>query len=158
MLAVWALGSLLSGVVTGALHLSGHHGTRFRWGLLVLALAMTPLPFVRGFWLLGLMMFVAGFAISPTLIASVSWIEETVPPSRITEGISIVTTGLAAGVAPGAAAVGYVVDRAGASAGFWVPAGAGLAGAAVAFVSAALPGGRTATVTAAGSSPSGSSG
>jgi predicted MFS family arabinose efflux permease len=110
---------------------------------------MVPLPFVNGFWLLGLFLFLAGFAISPTLIASVAWIEQTVPATRITEGITIVTTGLAAGVAPGAAVVGFVVDRYGASASYWVPAGAGLVGAAVAFGASAI--------TAAVSSPTGSS-
>jgi MFS family permease len=133
LLAIWALGSLLSGLVTGAVSLKASNPARFRWGLLTLALLMTPLPFVQGFVLLGLFLFLAGFAISPTLIASVAWIEETVPAGRITEGITIVTTGLAAGVAPGAAVVGFVVDRHGASASYWVPAIAGLAGAAVAF-------------------------
>lgn len=139
LLAIWALGSLLSGAVTGALPLTAPNGTRFRWGLLVLALLMVPLPFVPGLLLLGVVLFLAGFAISPTLIAMVSWVEETVPSGRITEGISIVTTGLAAGVAPGAALVGVVVDRFGASASYWVPAAAGLAGAAVAFGTALAP-------------------
>lgn len=133
LLAIWALGSLLSGLATGALELKAPNATRFRWGLLTLALLMTPLPFVEGFLLLGVMLFLAGFAISPTLIASVAWIEETVPAGRITEGITVVTTGLAAGVAPGAAVVGVVIDRAGASAAYWVPAVAGLVGAAIAF-------------------------
>jgi MFS family permease len=149
MLAIWSLGSLLSGVVTGAVQLTASHAVRFRWSLLVLGLLMVPLPFVNGFWLLGLFLFLAGFAISPTLIASVAWIEQTVPATRITEGITIVTTGLAAGVAPGAAVVGFVVDRYGASASYWVPAGAGLVGAAVAFGASAI--------TAAVSSPTGSS-
>jgi hypothetical protein len=149
MLAIWSLGSLLSGVVTGAVQLTASHALRFRWSLLVLGLLMVPLPFVNGFWLLGLFLFLAGFAISPTLIASVAWIEQTVPATRITEGITIVTTGLAAGVAPGAAVVGFVVDRYGASASYWVPAGAGLVGAAVAFGASAI--------TAAVSSPTGSS-
>jgi predicted MFS family arabinose efflux permease len=149
MLAIWSLGSLLSGVVTGALQLTAPHAVRFRWGLLALGLLMVPLPFVNGFWLLGLFLFLAGFAISPTLIASVAWIEQTVPATRITEGITIVTTGLAAGVAPGAAVVGFIVDRYGASASYWVPAAAGLGGAAVAFAAS--------TVTAGMSSPTGSS-
>ena len=34
LLAVWALGSLLSGLVTGALTWRAHIGTRFRWGML----------------------------------------------------------------------------------------------------------------------------
>jgi MFS family permease len=133
LLAIWALGSLLSGLVTGAVHLQASNATRFRWWLLTLGLLMLPLPFVGGFVLLGLFLFLAGFAISPTLIASVAWIEETVPAGRLTEGITVVTTGLAAGVAPGAAVVGIVIDRHGASASYWVPAVAGLAGAAVAF-------------------------
>ena len=140
LLAIWALGSLLSGAVTGALTLTAPNSTRFRWGLLALALLMTPLPFVNGLVPLAVVLFLAGFAISPTLIACVSWIEETVPVGRITEGISIVTTGLAAGVAPGAALVGVVVDRSGASLSYWVPAAAGLTGAAVAFGATLLPG------------------
>ena len=58
--------------------------------------------------------------------------------SRLTEGIAIITTGLAAGVAPGAAIVGVVIDAHGASASYWVSALAGLLGAGVAF--AAWPG------------------
>lgn len=155
LLAVWSLGSLLSGAVTGALPIRAAHGTRFRWGLLVLGLLLVPLPYVPGFLTLGTVLFLAGFAISPTLIAAVSWIEETVPPGRITEGMSIFGTGLSAGVAPGAALVGVVVDAYGASAGYWVPAAAGLTAAAVAFaVAAVLP----RTLTRPASSPSESSG
>jgi predicted MFS family arabinose efflux permease len=114
---------------------------------------MVPLPFVTGFVLLAVVLFLAGFAISPTLIASVAWVEESVPAGRLTEGITLFTTGLAAGVAPGAALVGVVVDSHGASASYWVTAVAGLVGAAVAFgaafASGSLSGGRP--------SPSGSS-
>lgn len=139
LLAIWALGSLLSGLVTGALRIRAASRTRFRWGLLMLGLLMLPLPFVHGFGLMMLFLFLSGFAVSPTLIASVAWIEETVPAGRLTEGISIVTTGLATGVAPGAAVVGHVIDAHGASVGYWVPAGAGLLGAAVVFATAVLP-------------------
>ncbi len=133
MLAVWALGSLLSGLVVGAVALPSTSQVRFRWGLLALGLLMVPLPFVEGFPVLALLLFLAGFSISPTLIASTQWIEETVPPGRLTEGMTVFTTGLGAGVAPGAALVGAVVDAAGASASYWVPAVAGLLGALVAF-------------------------
>lgn len=148
MLALWALGSLLSGLVTGALNVRAANATRFRWGMLALGLLMVPLPFVDGFVLLGTFLFLSGFAISPTLIASLAWIEETVPAGRLTEGITVFTTGLAAGLAPGAALVGLVVDAAGASASYWVSAVAGLIGAALAFA--------TSRVSAA-PSPSGSS-
>jgi MFS family permease len=133
MLALWALGSLLSGVATGALNTRAANATRFRWGMLALGLLMVPLPFVDGFVLLATFLFLSGFAISPTLIASLAWIEESVPAGRLTEGITVFTTGLAAGLAPGAALVGLVVDAAGASASYWVSAAAGLVGAALAF-------------------------
>ena len=134
MLAVWALGSLLSGLVTGALHLQASNASRFRWGMVALGLLMLPLPFVDGFVLLAVFLFLSGFAISPTLIASFAWIEESVPSGRLTEGITLFTTGLAAGLAPGAALVGLVVDSFGASASYWVTAAAGLLGAGLAVL------------------------
>jgi MFS family permease len=154
LLAIWALGSLLSGLVTGAITLRAPHATRFRWGLLTLGLLMVPLPFVDGFVLLGAFLLLAGFAISPTLIASVAWVEATVPSGRLTEGITMFSTGLAAGVAPGAALVGLVVDSHGASASYWVSAVAGLLGASVAFVAAFATG----SLRRGRPSPSGSSG
>ena len=148
MLALWALGSLLSGLVTGALRVRATNATRFRWGMLALGLLMVPLPFVDGFVLLATFLFLSGFAISPTLIASFAWIEESVPAGRLTEGITVFTTGLAAGLAPGAALVGLVVDASGASASYVVTAVAGLLAAALAFATARF---------SAAPSPSGSS-
>jgi predicted MFS family arabinose efflux permease len=144
MLAVWALGSLVAGVVTGAVPMAASNATRFRWAMLALAVLTVPLPFVDGFVLLAVFLFLAGFAISPTLIASMAWIEESVPPERLTEGISLFITGLGVGIAPGAALVGMVVDAAGASASFWVPVVAGVVGAALAFATAVVSGGRPA--------------
>lgn len=132
LLAVLALGSLLAGVVTGSVQWQLRSATRFRVGMVLLAVALVPLPFIGSLWLMGAALFVGGFAVSPTLIASVAWIEETVPPRRLTEGISIMTTGLYVGLAPGAAAAGAVIDRQGASASYWVPVAAGAAGAVIA--------------------------
>jgi len=142
MLGLFALGSLLAGFVSGMIPWRSSNATRFRWGTVALAAALVPLPFVEGFVLLGAVLFVAGFAIAPTLIAIVAWVEESVPAQRLTEGISIVTTGIAVGVAPGAALVGGVVDRHGASAGYWVPVLAAWLGAAVAVGTLLLPAAR----------------
>lgn len=133
LLALMALGSLLAGLFSGIVRWKASNAVRFRWGMLALALTVLPLPFVETLWLMGVVAFVAGFAISPTLIASVAWIEETVPARRLTEGISITTTGMYVGVAPGAALVGAVIDSRGASASFWVPVVAAVAGAFVAL-------------------------
>ena len=155
LLGVFALGSLLSGVATGAMTWRSRNAVRFRTGMLALALALVPLPFVDGFAAMTGVLFLAGFAISPTLIASVALIEETVPASRLTEGIATMTTGMYAGLAPGAAVVGAVVDRQGASASYWVTVVAAMLGALVAFGATLLPSARR--ITGEGSSPSGSS-
>ncbi len=144
MLALWALGSLLAGVVTGAVPMAASNESRFRWAMLALAVLMVPLPFVDTFALLATNLFLAGFAISPTLIAAMAWIEESVPSGRLTEGISLFITGLGVGIAPGAAVVGVVVDAAGASASFWVPVLAGLVAAGLAFIAALVSRGRPA--------------
>jgi MFS family permease len=125
LLAVWALGSLLSGLVVGTVTLRRTPAARYRWGLLALALTMAPLPFLPGVVPVTIVLFVAGFAISPTLIAAVSWVEGIVPAARLNEGMTLFTTGLVLGVAPGAALAGALADSAGASRSFLVPVGAG---------------------------------
>lgn len=132
MLALWAAGSLVSGIVTGALHPTAGHITRFRYGILGLGLSMLPLPFVDGFITFAVFLFVSGFAISPTLIAACALLEQDLPPDRLTEGMTLFSTGLGVGLAPGALLVGLVADHSGASPSFWVPAAAGLLGAIVA--------------------------
>lgn len=139
VLAVFALGSLLAGLVSGTVHWQSSNASRFRVFMVALAVAALPLPFVDSLLVLGAVLFVAGFGVSPTLIAVVAWIEETVPPRRLTEGISIVTTGMYVGVAPGAALVGAVIDSHGASASFWVPVAAAAVGALIALATLLLP-------------------
>jgi MFS family permease len=144
LLAIWALGSLLAGLLTGVVHWKASPVQRFRRGMIGLAVVMLPLVLADNLVVLGLLLFLAGFAISPTLVASVSYIESVVPAARLTESISWLTTGLAVGIAPGAAIAGRVIDSFGASAGFWVPALAGVTGAVVAFGTClSAPSGRT---------------
>ncbi len=132
LLGVWALGSLISGVVAGGMSFRRPPEVRYRYGILALTVLMVPLPFVSSLVLLAVFLFLAGFAISPTLIAAVSYVETLVPTARLNEGMTALTTGLVLGIAPGAALVGAVVDDRGASPSFWVPAAAGLIGALVA--------------------------
>jgi predicted MFS family arabinose efflux permease len=135
LLATWSLGSLLSGLVVGMIRWKSSNATRFQRALLALAALLVPLPFIEDFWVMGVALFLAGWCISPALIAAVSMVEEIAPASRLTEGMAIFSTGLTAGIAPGAAFVGLVVDRSGASASYWVPITAGFVGAGLAFAS-----------------------
>jgi predicted MFS family arabinose efflux permease len=78
---------------------------------------------------MALLLFLGGSAIAPTLIAGLSLTERTVPVSRRTEGLAIMHTGIAAGIAPGAMVSGLVIDHAGASAAYLVSLGAGVVAA-----------------------------
>ncbi len=129
LLALWALGSMLAGLVTGTLRWRRPAVFRVQVGSAVLALVMLPMVFVGSMAMMGLALFVAGFAIAPTLIASMSATEQMVPGLRLTEGIAIMHTGIAAGLAPGAALAGVVIDAHGASAAYLVAFGAGLVAA-----------------------------
>ena len=91
-------------------------------------LAMVPLGFIGSMWVMGAVLFVAGFAIAPTLIAAMSLAEACLPSARLTEGMAVLQTGLMAGVAPGAALAGVVIDAHGASPAYLVSVAGGLVG------------------------------
>lgn len=126
LLAVWAVGSMVAGIVTGAIAWKRGPAVRVRWGSFAMMIAMVPPVLVEGFPLMFLALLVGGCSIAPTLIATMSLTEQTVPPGRLTEGMAILHTGLMAGVAPGAAIAGFVVDHQGASAAYLVAVVAGL--------------------------------
>lgn len=132
LLAVWAVGSLLSGIVVGSLR-PGRARWQFRVGAVALTGTMATTTLAGSPPVLATLLFCSGFAISPTMIASVALVEQTVPSTRLTEGMTWMTTGLAVGIAPGAAATGAVVDAAGASASFWVPVAGGAVAAVLAW-------------------------
>jgi predicted MFS family arabinose efflux permease len=136
LLALWASGSLIAGVVTGAIRWQRGPISRARWGAAGMMLAMAPLSFIDAVAVMAVALFVAGFAIAPTLIATTSAVQEVVPPARLTEGMSVIHTGIVAGVAPGATLAGFVIDEYGASPAYLV---ALASGAAAALIAQALP-------------------
>jgi predicted MFS family arabinose efflux permease len=99
-----------------------------RIGVVALTILMVPTPFIGSAVAMGVVLFLAGFAIAPTLIGAVSFIEQTVPPSRLTEGITMLHTSMAAGLAPGAALAGVVIDAQGPHTAYVVPLCSGLLG------------------------------
>lgn len=133
VLAIWAAGSLLAGVVVGALPQPSQPLVRLRRAILLLGALFAPLCFVTSIPAAAIGVFLGGFMISPALIAMVNLIEREVPPTRLTEALTWSTTGMAVGVAPGAAVAGAVIDAHGASAGFLVPLVAGVLGSIAAW-------------------------
>lgn len=138
VLAVFALGSLLSGLGYGARHWTGPLWRRFTVTVVALAVGVSLFFVVDGLLTLALVMFVTGFAIAPSLIAGNGLVQELVAPGRLTEGLTWVSTALGVGVALGASIGGALIDRDGAHGGFLV-----VAGAAVAAAAATLAGSRT---------------
>jgi predicted MFS family arabinose efflux permease len=96
---------------------------------------MIPLSVIGSLPVMAVWLFVAGFAIAPTGIAGLSLVEKNIPRSRLTEGMTLVETAAVAGVAPGAAIAGQVIDSHGASAAYLVSLVAGLGAACAALTS-----------------------
>src|SRR3954454_11946993 len=133
LLALWAAGSLIAGVVTGLVDWRVSPATRLKWGSVGMAVAMLPMALIGSMWVMGAWLFIAGFAIAPTIIAALSMVEQSVPPSRLTEGMAIAETAFVVGLAPGAALAGPIIDSQGASRAYLVSLVAGLVAAVAAF-------------------------
>ncbi|MEU3983090.1 MFS transporter [Streptomyces sp. NPDC026672] len=131
VLALYAAGSCAAGVVFGLQRFAGAPERRWLLGVCTMAVSMIPLLLVGGLPLLAVALFVAGLSIAPTMITTMSLIEEHVPRARLTEGMTWVSTGLAVGVAVGSSVAGRVIDAAGARAGYGVPVVSGAVAVAV---------------------------
>ncbi|WP_330287337.1 MFS transporter [Streptomyces sp. NBC_00576] len=134
VLALYAAGSCAAGAVFGLLHLPGAPERRWLLGICAMAVSMIPLLLVGNLPFLAVTLFVAGLSIAPTMITTMSLIEQHVPRAQLTEGMTWVSTGLAVGVALGSSMSGWVIDAAGASAGYGVPVASGAVAVAVGFL------------------------
>jgi hypothetical protein len=150
ILMCWASGSLVSGVVTGTVHWRVTPARRLRVGAMALAISLVPLPFVDSPAVVAGLLAVSGMAIAPTLIASVAVTQQSVPSARLTEALSWCSTGLASGLALGAAIIGQLIDRSGSPAGF---AGVVAAGVALVVSTAFIRSQRSAPEPGAGPAP-----
>lgn len=134
VLALYAAGSCTAGAVFGLLHFNGAPARRWLLGVCAMAVSMIPLLLVGNLPFLAVALFAAGLAIAPTMITTMSLIEQHVPRAQLTEGMTWVSTGLAVGVALGSSLAGWVIDAAGADAGYGVPAVSGAVAVAVGFL------------------------
>ncbi len=127
VLASYAAGSCLAGLVYGALVLSVPLSRLLLWGGAATAVATVPLVFVGNMSGLAVAVFVAGLSFAPTMIVAMSLVEKIVPEQQLTEGLTWLLSGLNAGVALGAAVSGRIVDAYGAESAFGTSLCAGLA-------------------------------
>ena len=134
VLATWASGSCLAGVVFGLLKPKRPASHRFLLGVSLMAVSMIPPLLVGNLWILAVALFVSGLTVAPTMVTTMALVEQLVPRAKLTEGITWTITGLAVGVAIGASLAGTVIDAAGARAAYAVPASAAALAAVVAFL------------------------
>ncbi len=125
VIGVYAAGSLVVGLIVGALNLKAPKQRLLAISIAIVALTTLPLLVADTVPLLALAIFVSGVAISPTFIMAFGLIERRVPEAMLTEGITWVMTGIGIGMALGAFVAGWVVDNFGAQNGFWVSVVAG---------------------------------
>ena len=126
VLSIYAAGSLIVGLVFGALKPRLPLARQLQLAIALAALTTLPLLIVGSIPVLALVLFAAGAAVSPTLIISMGLIERIVPPAKLTEGITWAMTGVGMGMALGSAASGWMIDAFGVASGFWVSIAAGL--------------------------------
>ncbi|KXF85295.1 MFS transporter [Rhodococcus ruber Chol-4] len=132
VLAMFATGSALGGLVFGAVRLRAPLTRQLLGATTAVAVLLWPLLLAGTVPALAVLYLAAGVAVAPTMIVATSLTERIVPPGRLTEGITWTVTGLGVGVAVGSAVVGQVIDRSGPSAGIAVAVVAALVGCACA--------------------------
>ena len=137
-LAVYAVGSLVAGLVYGVLKLPGSLAARFIGCAVFFGVAAQLLFAVDSLVSLVAVGFVAGLAIAPVLVSGMSLVESRVPRSALTEALTWVGTGLTLGVTAGSALAGAGVDAGGAETAFAVPAVAAALAAVLALAGAPL--------------------
>lgn len=126
VLSVYAFGSCLAGLIFGAMKIPVPLPRLFLYAAFATAFTTLPLLWAHNVLTLAAAMFVAGLFFAPTMIIAMGLVENIVPPSRLTEGLTWMVTGLGIGVAFGAALAGLAIDAAGITAGFSVTLTAGL--------------------------------
>lgn len=134
VLASYAAGSLIVGLVFGTLKLKTPLPTQFLLAITLAMLTTLPLLVVESIPALAVTLFLAGAAVSPTIIISMGLIERLVPPSKLTEGITWAMTGIGIGMALGSSISGWVIDEYGAGSGFLVSVAAGILALVAALV------------------------
>lgn len=137
LLGIFSLGSVLAGLLYGARTWTGPAWRRFVAGVAVLAGGTALFLLVESLAVMAAVMFVTGFAISPTIINGNSMVQHLVDRRRLTEGLTWLSTGINVGVSVGSSVAGVFIDDHGSVGGFTMVAASG--GVAVVTALAVAP-------------------
>lgn len=136
VLGIVAGGSFVGGLLYGTRHWKTALWKRTVLGTVVLAVGMSAVALSPNLAVLGVVGFLAGSAIAPTLTNADTVVQRVVKRNQITEGMSWLRIGMGIGVALGAWVAGYLVDQVGARAGLFTSAGAAIAMVGIALLAA----------------------
>ncbi|MFC0681001.1 MFS transporter [Lysobacter korlensis] len=116
VLAIWALGSLASGLALGHLPVSQWSLPR-RTGMLFVGLALAT--FSQDFWWMTISLLVSSIGFAPALAVMFATVSASVRFSDTAEAYGWVGTGQLIGAAVGSALAGFLIDSAGPVGAFW---------------------------------------
>src|SRR5262249_2167193 len=126
LLALLAAGSMVAGLVYGAVRMRSPLATRMAVALAGLTAVVGTFALAPSSAVLAPAMFAAGPAVAPALISGFALTDAAVPAAQRTEALSWVSTGIGVGVSLAATAVGPVIDAHGARPAFLVPTACGV--------------------------------
>ncbi|MGW1592951.1 MFS transporter [Streptomyces sp. NPDC002343] len=124
VLALQAAGSCAAGLAYGARRPAGPRLTRCLAAMAVLMALPWAAAGTGSLVVLAGALLVAGMATAPTMVTAMALVQRRTPADRLNEGMSLMVTGLLAGIACGSATGGWASERLSPVAAFAVPAAA----------------------------------
>ena len=128
ILGTYAFGSAVGGLWYGSRHWTAPLGRRFTTTAALTVAGVSAFWAVPGLLVLDAVGFIAGLAISPTLMTGYAILERQAPPHRTTEAMAWLSSTISVGVAVGSAFSGHIIDAVGARWSFAFAACCGAAG------------------------------
>jgi MFS family permease len=131
LLALWALGSVAGGLWFGARVISTSLPRQYRLLLLGVTIGLAPLAWISSPWALGVLLFLGGTAIAPTLTVQSTLVGSIAPMHATTEAFTWLSTITVGASAVGAAVGGALIEGSAGVSGSLALAALGAAGAVV---------------------------
>ena len=131
LLALWALGSTAGGLWFGARVISVSLPRQYRLLLLGVTIGLAPLAWISSPWALGVLLFLGGTAIAPTLTVQNTLVGSLAPSHATTEAFTWLSTTTVGASAIGAAIGGALIEGPAGVSGSLALAAVGAAGAVV---------------------------
>ncbi|MFJ8468659.1 MFS transporter [Streptomyces swartbergensis] len=125
VLALQAAGSCAAGLLYGAAKPAGPAASRLPWCVAAMT-ALLTLPLLAAVLtgslaLLAGALLIAGMATAPTMVTTMTLVQQRTPEGRLNEGMTLAVTGLLGGIACGSALGGWTVEHMSATAGYVIP-------------------------------------